>query len=1040
MAFENCIDEIVKASGEALSPDDARAAWDEADTAIAKRMRLNPLESRASAAAAVAKELATAEKIAAIIEKRQRAISVMTKLARQEVYDRSPGAEQKAIDSLNVGSTGGGWGRGNSVHAKGQTLRAALVAPMMIELRAKGLVQLFRSRDFEDSVAAEIWRLTDPENPNLPRPGSQQAQDAAKIIGQATEMGRKMQNGAGAWIGKLPGYVMRQDWDMLKVRYAAGRTASDFLPGAKYDWEKHFQAWSKKFLDRVDHEKTFDDPTDTAGVRKYMEYVFNALASGKHEESKGADDWLMGFTGPGNRAKRISQHRSIHFKGPAEMMSSHRDFGHGNLLESSMHGLDKAAQNTALMTTWGPNPQAAFDADVDQMTKRAVERGDFKASDKLRGSWSQSLFKQVNGIANIGGNPTIAAIGSYIRGWNTLRSLGMVLASAVTDVPLTASTLRYAGFSYPQAVAHQLAAIGAHLPQDERDEILKQLSVMLEGITSNLGQRFTSEDGAKGTMAKTLSAFMTGNGIRWWTDNMKAGVALGASSKLAELSGREFAKLPELLKVSLNRYNIGEKEWNLIRQTELAEMRGTKYLTSDGVHQLSDEQVAPHVANDVERHRLSLIQNIAERENKSMDADSREQGWVSKRINKFQTKMDTARDQLGKLEDSAKERGESNEQGLRDRINLLQKKFDLAKWEADLTPASNLGDKIGTSNTAFNEGIKVGETRGKMQRDISALEKKISLSEKQLNKTLDFRRQNFIEYFTEKDAELQKWIGDIRDRQQKRVDFIKSSTDEIPDKLERFKKVQISSAREQIATNLGTYFTDLADEAINQPGAYERAVTSAGLSTGTVSGEAVRAFMQFKGFGISAARRHFWREITRSGSVDWPGLALLITGTTAMGYAAMQIKNTLSGRVMALPQNFDEYRKQGLAAFLQGGGAGIYGDFLFGDTNRYGGGIAETFGGPSVGALADLYRMKSELQDATKAHDFTRLNADAVRTIKNNLPFQNFLWTKAAMDYLVFYGLQEAVNPGYLRRMESRQRDQNQTTYIFPPSQYAVRH
>lgn len=853
MAFENCIAEIVKASGEALSPDDARAALDEADTAIAKRMRLNPLESRASAAAAVAKELATAEKIAAIIEKRQLAISVMTKLARQEVYDRNPGAEQKAIDSLNVGSTGGGWGRANSVHAKGQTLRATLISPMLIELRSKGLVQLFRSRDFEDSVAAEIWRLTDPENPNLPAPGSQQAQDAAKIIAQATEMGRKMQNGAGAWIGKLPGYVMRQDWDMLKVRYAAGRTAADFLPGAKYDWEKHFQAWSKKFLDRVDHEKTFDDPADAAGVRKYMEYVFNALASGKHEGSKGADDWLMGFKGPGNRAKRISQHRSIHFKGPAEMMASHRDFGHGTLLESANHGLEKAAQNTALMTTWGPNPQAAFDADIDQIRQRAVERGDFKASDKLRGSWSQSLFKQVNGTANIGGNPTIAAIGAYTRGWNTLRSLGLVTASAVTDVPLTASTLRYAGFSYPQAVAHQLAAIGAHLPRAERDEILKQLGVMLEGITSNLGQRFTSEDGAKGAMAKTLSAFMTGTGIRWWTDNMKAGVALGASSKLAEFSGREFAKLPELLKVSLNRYNIGEKEWDLIRQTELADMRGTKYLTSDGVNQLSDEHISGYL-------------------------------------------------------------GEESKPG------------------------------------------------------------------------------------------------------------------------------QIARAREQIATNLGTYFTDLADEAINQPGAYERAVTSAGLSSGTVSGEAVRAFMQFKGFGISAARRHFLREWTRSGKKDWPGLALLITGTTAMGYAAFQIKNILSARVMALPQNFDEAKKQGLAAFLQGGGAGIYGDFLFGDTNRYGGGLAETFGGPSVSALADLYRMKSELQDATKAHDFTRLRSDAVRTIKNNLPFQNFLWTKAAMDYLVFYGLQEAVNPGYLRRMESRQRDQNQTTYIFPPSQYAVRH
>ena len=35
-----------------------------------------------------------------------------------------------------------------------------------------------------------------------------------------------------------------------------------------------------------------------------------------------------------------------------------------------------------------------------------------------------------------------------------------------------------------------------------------------------------------------------------------------------------------------------------------------------------------------------------------------------------------------------------------------------------------------------------------------------------------------------------------------------------------------------------------------------------------------------------------------------------------------------------------------LAAFAQGGGLGIYGDFLFGETSRMGAGLVSTVGGP----------------------------------------------------------------------------------------------
>jgi hypothetical protein len=52
-----------------------------------------------------------------------------------------------------------------------------------------------------------------------------------------------------------------------------------------------------------------------------------------------------------------------------------------------------------------------------------------------------------------------------------------------------------------------------------------------------------------------------------------------------------------------------------------------------------------------------------------------------------------------------------------------------------------------------------------------------------------------------------------------------------------------------------------------------------------------------------------------------------------MGYFVLQAKQLIAGK--------DPRPNSGatfLASMMQGGGAGIYGDFLFGQANRYGGG------------------------------------------------------------------------------------------------------
>ena len=82
------------------------------------------------------------------------------------------------------------------------------------------------------------------------------------------------------------------------------------------------------------------------------------------------------------------------------------------------------------------------------------------------------------------------------------------------------------------------------------------------------------------------------------------------------------------------------------------------------------------------------------------------------------------------------------------------------------------------------------------------------------------------------------------------------------------------------------------------------------------------------------------------------GLVNTIAGTTLMGYIVLQAKQIAAGKEPRKVDSVNDAYKILLASAMQGGGAGIYGDFLFGQANRYGGGTLETLAGPGLGTLA----------------------------------------------------------------------------------------
>jgi hypothetical protein len=236
---------------------------------------------------------------------------------------------------------------------------------------------------------------------------------------------------------------------------------------------------------------------------------------------------------------------------------------------------------------------------------------------------------------------------------------------------------------------------------------------------------------------------------------------------------------------------------------------------------------------------------------------------------------------------------------------------------------------------------------------------------------------------------------------------------------------------DELRGKLGTLYTDTADIAIPTPGAKERALMNQGTMRGTPLGETIRTIMQLKAFPITYLTKGVSSQYHMSGKV---GVAKMMIGSTIMGYLSMATKDILRGRE---PREVfsDDYTKSKdtlIAAFLQGGGAGIFGDFIFGEANRYGNTFVTTLAGPTAGTVDDLYKIYAKVIAGDDA------SANVMKLALQNTPFINLFYTRAAMEYLFLFGIQEASNPGYLRRMEKRLKDEFDQEYVFSPSEYAV--
>jgi len=258
----------------------------------------------------------------------------------------------------------------------------------------------------------------------------------------------------------------------------------------------------------------------------------------------------------------------------------------------------------------------------------------------------------------------------------------------------------------------------------------------------------------------------------------------------------------------------------------------------------------------------------------------------------------------------------------------------------------------------------------------------------------------------------------------------------------------IRETREGLDRSLRTYVNDRVSYAVLEPDARTRSILNQGTRPGTVMGDLNRFLTQFKSFPAAYMQKTLGRELygrgyaptplgegyrgskdliaaLRNGNGEKLGLAQLLLWTTAFGYLSMSSKDAIKGRE---PRPADD-PKTWIASMVQGGGFGIFGDYLFGEASRFGNRPLESAAGPTLSTAASAFDLWNKVRSGDDAA------ASSFNLALNNTPFLNLFYTRIALNHLFLYSVQEAMNPGSLRRTEQRIQKENGQQFLIRPSQ-----
>lgn len=995
---DDCIGSIREASGNTLSEAEAL------DVLRAVEARRKAVEGQIGADDTIRRFARDQAEAARIKAAQDRWIAARTAIVRDQLGQhittlRGQGFKRSRIlQGLLEGMSWAGTGTRTSAHAMQVAYRQRYHGTMAAGLDKLGRDVWTRLRDegFNERVARE---MAEPGST-----GDTMAGEVGKLFLDLKERARQDLNGLGAFIGKLDDHVLPHAHEPFRLAKAGQ------------------DAWVNSILERLDLERTFPDLTP-AEMRDVLADIWLTVTTGRDRHLK-----PEGFRAPANMARSLAKERQLHFKSVDDWLAYNREFGVGNTT-AIMHGhLARAAETAGMMELFGPNPALMIQRLADELghevrnspeARTDVGRAEIAALGTVQ-TWAS--YKLVTREQDLIANAALASFGQGVRIWQQISKLGGVILAALPDTVTSAANLRFQGKGFTAAYGSVLAkTLQGRGTGDER-HVAFLVGQGADGLLGRLVTPYAAEEQAVGKLAKLSTLFFRLNGLTAWTDVQRSVAARIMAADMGTHAAKTWEALPIRYRNVLDQQGITAERWEVIRQAAWTGEDGTRWLTPDRIQELDDDVIEP-----LARQRLSEAQLVlADRWAARRQADRREAGWVAKRALRLAEKMTAAEARLAERLAKMKERGAERAGVLENRIAAIGGQLsEIAEFFGEV--AGGIGER---------RARRAGFDEGWAERRIAELQRDIAQLDRDITRIAKGEAADFAVTWRKRQDELIEFTRRVKRQTDARAAAQTAEDAKWPAMMAKI----IQRERDRLELDARRFFGDEISTSIIDFDPRAQKVVAAGQARGTLAGEALRIVWQFKGYPLAFSRRIIGRTLfggpryatkaetlLRNGAHAGELLAML----TVAGAVSMWAKDLAKGRTPKALFADDgglNFATIG-AAMAQGGALGIYGDFLFGEANRYGKGFIESLLGPGVGAASELGGIVvGAIRDSgrlTLGQVAEETSAGKVLSFTlANTPFANLFYARPALDWLFLNSLREAASPGYFRREDRRLREQ----------------
>jgi hypothetical protein len=555
MSFEACMAEIRGQFDGALSDDEILEVLEEFNAVARATAEARPWANIQEELYGHAGRLAKEAREAVLIQRRNKALNRVAEANARAMLDKPEFAADpyRAVIALDVGSLGTAQSGRLSVAAKSQALGRRWMGSLINALDKAELSKVVSSGELDAPIAKELWELGRRKGGKPGVSGSKEALQAAKVIHRLQEVMISRLNRSGAFIRRLPGYIVRQSHDPLRIRKAG------------------FTGWFAEASQRVDEFRTWGRFLANDERRDLYGKLYAELQSGSHMKPITEEELseAAGFKGGMNLAKKRSVHRAVHFKSADDWLSYNKRFGTGGVMELLTGSIVNNARDVSLMETWGTNPEKMHEGFVRLVDERLKTAGK-KLADERVVLPPKILYDAISGGMNRPASARLSQRMVFLRSTQVWSKLGSAVISAFSDSPVMAGELKRHGAGVLERTLKPLANLGQHLANDaDRRRLANMLGAYSEGVSGDLFGRFDMGDGNQlpGMVSWMNRKFFKVSGLNLWTDAHRSGVALAMSHHMADRVSTAFEQLPDDYRTLLGAYGIDAADWTKIAGT-----------------------------------------------------------------------------------------------------------------------------------------------------------------------------------------------------------------------------------------------------------------------------------------------------------------------------------------------------------------------------------------------------------------------------------------------------------------------------------------